>query len=953
MKSNHFMLSGIEDLHEQYLNLPRDELAGKVLDEFHHLDLVYMRTSEKWQELWSSATGTTSRIENVILPTLLTHGMKQLDQDLESFDLELRSQHYSTVSKDQLAAWTKKTKALRQNYNQLRTGICGGLTTLSATQLGDAHKKIVQLDDSVKAIETRMAKWRQIEQQRGQTNVYVDRATSAIQYLLEQQTAIDSLDFTDQTTDAACIIQETRKSFRQAMDGVQELENLYEDLWTGTQQTLQTCDDDFQVPHIQSQANRLAETRSKLRGTIDMATQSMGLVNRWLDLYSDLKEVRQTVIGCKTTLDTLLLRTDGHDESMLLDKLEKHLHMVLPRLKNEPSGLDQPLLTDKYHFGLYSSYYQETLGLLNAAQKLVENRRLSIGIVQLTRQYQDTIEQRRQICLEQKSALERQDQVYEQLPLHYRVDGYPASKLIDTPGMLKSGFVVLDCAKGVVAECKNDLQLGGGDINALYEQLTGEFGQSHEKMVDMQQPLVSLLDALDSMIAYQEQQHWFIGSIEAYDGNATELLGTISQLHTSLSSLETLDADAYTEVTQQHTALKENMDLFTPFVIQEGSDEEKAVGMASTLGDDPLYQSCLGWLGMRYQDVMKNWAQCCDTLDNHRQRLLEDQQKQQNSSQMEGLMEYMGEMEKRVNTLHLSGCQNIEAEHQELGDIDKEFLDTLCPRIDAILDQPPPPSDDNSEASDNSRTHQQLRASLQQSRDGIKLAIEMKKADAHDQDETLRLVGDINGLERVIDLVDESIAAAAPHHSRIVNGSFVKSDLQDLLNELVKSYKAHSMAVGPLFESLQGKIVQVPASSSVDLLQAAKRHWTKTKEAAAARERELQMCIEQLQNDFFTKLAIIGKTQHQRQQQRQSPLSLEPSSPSSSAFSYNVDRENSLDVQIGQVLKNQPYRTKIKMVPGQVGKYWIGDKNPRLVYCRILKSKVVMVRVGGGKLYSL
>jgi hypothetical protein len=516
--------------------------------------------------------------------------------------------------------------------------------------------------------------------------------------------------------------------------------------------------------------------------------------------------------------------------------------------------------------------------------------------------------------------------------------------------MLKSDFVTLDCAKGVVADCKNDLLLGGGDINALYEQLTGEFGRSHEEMVNMQQPLVSLLDALDSMIGHQERQHRFIGSIEAYDGHATELLGAISQLYTSLTSLETMDDSAYTEVTQQQMALKESMDLFTPFAMQEGTDEEKLLA-APTLGDDPLYHSCLGWLDIRYQDVMKNWTQCCDTLNNHRRRLLEDQQKQQNSGQMEDLIKYMDEMEKRVNTLHLSGCRNIEAEHRELDDIDKEFLETLCPRIDAILHQQPTLTDDSSEESGNNMTHQQLRASLEQSRDGIKLAIGMKKVDAHDQDKTLQLVDDINGLEREIDLVDELITAAAPHHSRIVNGSFVKSDLQDLLNELVKSYKAHSMAVGPLFESLQGRIMQVPHSSSVDLLESAKRHWAKTKEAAAARERELQMCIEQLQNDFFTKLAIIGKSQHQRQQRRQIALPMEPYSPSSSSFSYKVDRENSLDVQIGQVLKNQPYRTKIKMVPGQVGKYWIGDKNPRLVYCRILKSKVVMVRVGGGKLH--
>ncbi|CEI99413.1 hypothetical protein RMCBS344292_13503 [Rhizopus microsporus] len=41
-------------------------------------------------------------------------------------------------------------------------------------------------------------------------------------------------------------------------------------------------------------------------------------------------------------------------------------------------------------------------------------------------------------------------------------------------------------------------------------------------------------------------------------------------------------------------------------------------------------------------------------------------------------------------------------------------------------------------------------------------------------------------------------------------------------------------------------------------------------------------------------------------------------------------------------------KTQVKMVPGEVGRYWFGDVNPKMAYCRVLKSKMVMVRVGGG-----
>ncbi|KAI9248408.1 hypothetical protein BY458DRAFT_494349 [Sporodiniella umbellata] len=63
---------------------------------------------------------------------------------------------------------------------------------------------------------------------------------------------------------------------------------------------------------------------------------------------------------------------------------------------------------------------------------------------------------------------------------------------------------------------------------------------------------------------------------------------------------------------------------------------------------------------------------------------------------------------------------------------------------------------------------------------------------------------------------------------------------------------------------------------------------------------------------------------------------------------YVADPKNDLDMEIGRIVNNAPYKVKVKMVPGEVGRYWFGDQNPKLAYCRVLKSKMVMVRVGGG-----
>ncbi|KAI9363326.1 hypothetical protein BD770DRAFT_381285 [Pilaira anomala] len=63
---------------------------------------------------------------------------------------------------------------------------------------------------------------------------------------------------------------------------------------------------------------------------------------------------------------------------------------------------------------------------------------------------------------------------------------------------------------------------------------------------------------------------------------------------------------------------------------------------------------------------------------------------------------------------------------------------------------------------------------------------------------------------------------------------------------------------------------------------------------------------------------------------------------------YVSDPKNDLDVALGDILNDSPYKIQVKMVPGEVGKYWFGNVNPKLAYCRILRSRMVMVRVGGG-----
>ncbi|CAL1702159.1 unnamed protein product [Somion occarium] len=69
---------------------------------------------------------------------------------------------------------------------------------------------------------------------------------------------------------------------------------------------------------------------------------------------------------------------------------------------------------------------------------------------------------------------------------------------------------------------------------------------------------------------------------------------------------------------------------------------------------------------------------------------------------------------------------------------------------------------------------------------------------------------------------------------------------------------------------------------------------------------------------------------------------------------YVPNPKNKLDVAVGDVVNKLPMNVNINIEvvadtwKDQSGKYWIGDQDPKLCFCRILRSQTVMVRVGGG-----
>ncbi|CAO3675086.1 unnamed protein product [Rhizopus microsporus] len=268
-------------------------------------------------------------------------------------------------------------------------------------------------------------------------------------------------------------------------------------------------------------------------------------------------------------------------------------------------------------------------------------------------------------------------------------------------------------------------------------------------------------------------------------------------------------------------------------------------------------------------------------------------------------------------------------------------------------------------------------------------SIEEKKAELHKALELGQLLTTTDDLEILLSSLEEAIGKAVPHHVTLMGHGLGRADLQAKLIELDARFKYYESNIVKSFKMAKEHPISTQETKDVveNYLNDLEKRWNLLKKQYKTRKIELSRTIDskelyqQQQQARIRKSSLPTRKASSllRAADRVSPTPSTSSSSSSGSLrlsvigrhqpsksathvkprpstrhakpplnSYVADPENDLDMEIGRIVNNAPYRVKVKMVPGEVGRYWFGDVNPKMAYCRVLKSKMVMVRVGGG-----
>ncbi|CAO3607298.1 unnamed protein product [Mucor hiemalis] len=716
--------------------------------------------------------------------------------------------------------------------------------------------------------------------------------------------------------------------------------------------------------------NKINLVSEKWQALLSLETTVSALVSRsskWLKYFDYVQNIRKDLEAIQIKLEKAESYVDAEKDTKYKE-LNTKLEEVDSALKSDVCKLLDELISDTINSQQYNLQKSSCSDLKDLLQRNLDQRMTDREKLVLTQSITAIIRRLCKECDEQLDLVQKHSHSYDFSNVESKEDVQltisACSGIVKATSLLQSSIKTeLDSVR--LNQCHHLVtNLGCTDDEA--QSLILPVTQSLEKLYQLSNSEEECISVSTMLSEYMLLYSTFVDTITpCISRQASETPTSETLLHLK-NQLEILD--------QNKKQLSNVGQKIINFDFADMSNLEKRKANIFSL------------IETHKQDVDTKYDTLVKSIDESSLEVEKMRKRQQIISKLNDLITYVGNTTDRVNSLQLSGKSSVSAsEERELKELCQDFYQTLEAKTkacDALMA--------NFENATTDEEIIELKQRLASDIDALKSLISYKEKEASDEGDISEFLNILNEFDQHITILTAAIENASPHHSSMVNGKFVKSDLQGLLRSLVATYKEHKEIITVILEkaSVESKKQFLGDNERVKQnTQRASKKWTQVQAAAAARERELQTCIGSLDHEFFTKLAMAKSTKKPRtvipQQQPSLPLKRQPTpsngrylgatspfprrsiddssrrpsktplsaSSSNSRISraaYISDPKNPLDMQLGHIVNSYPHRITVKIVAGQVGKYWFGDENPRLVYCRILPSKLVMVRVGGG-----
>ncbi|KAG0181957.1 hypothetical protein DFQ29_006354 [Apophysomyces sp. BC1021] len=966
-----------------------DEEQGLV-HKFAEVVATQERITKEWNDLLQEVVELSRNLSAILAPAECVNKIRKLLAAFQKLQTQVETVDASAVTDDQILSWQKKVDNLeKKEYNVLQSEVASSLQPLSPNMVADAISELDQVGDiipSVRALLTRLYDTVNLNRLR---KTYLENSAvvlSAIERLhssfAEIRERFDPV--ADESPEArATQYQRLIVAHRAAKKQMSDSKETYGDLCSYYDFTqLHGSVSDVSETHVGIQ-KRWKEV--ELEGAV-----LSGFVFRsakWNDCYEILDNMQYELSSIESEIQKIQGTRPVNQGP--LDDIEKKFRKISFALDEVDSvASSEDMTEDQSNQALFSKRRAQTVSLFEAQQSALDIHRQNLERTTLAQSFSTETKRLCGVCEEQLTFIRQQAISNPDLT---------GKKADAIKNIVKAYGAAVANTRDVYRRCKDEFD---GTLSEQANKLTKVLNHPRIEVDRIKRPLEKLLGDLDSAITTEDEYLKTLRAVTRHtqmESHVNRALNDFKTLVTRYSkstmtrSKSNLLPDL-TEFRRRYESVEESLNNFYAVGTELKSNLQKTIGVARMA-------TVARTVDRRHDAVKQRWTEIKVIADETKARLEELQKRLNATTKLSDVLWYVGDMKDRVNAFQFTG-KSVAVEEQELKELKEEIETTLVKKtceVDAVL----------TDAPDQDGSLRKQRVQLLAVIEELHTLVQTKEQLAYTEGNITEFLGLVDQVDSQITQMSATVEKSAPHHAAIVNNRFNKADLQAMLKALIATYRDNEPKVNDLLDKAK---LEAQKQFLGDNERVANRlaktvdRWNKVQTAAIGREKELQLCIKKLNHEFFTKLAMAkSSTPRVRantksatttttttttttsppkrpsiyRQAVASPLGSRRASFKASTMAadnrmataaaanvrrsktptlfsskpvsaYIPDPKNELDVQLSRIVNESPFRMKVKMVPNEAGKYWFGEEHPRLVYCRILPSKVVMVRVGGG-----
>ncbi|KAI9021615.1 hypothetical protein CLU79DRAFT_816196 [Phycomyces nitens] len=943
---------------------------------------------QRWDNLETKAIQISEELNQILIPAEHINRTEKLLEACCKLQAEMEAMDSGIVTDEQITLWQHQIDHLEtREYNSLQKLSTKGFKGIALVRLQRAKQLLEQAGDKI--LETRAS----LTQLYDLVNLNRLRKTHA-ESAVTVQLRID---------DVRSMITTAQKNFgivpessvdaraqqyqalvsvnREIKQQISNCEEAYDDL-CGYYSFMQMQGEQGVAKPIQTKVDEAwAKAREEASGLSALVARHA----RWGESYDTLDRLHHELRLAERELE-ITESNNAVPEVSVLDDVEKRMRDVGRSLESLAAMTQNVMAVDTDNATLYNKHHSQILALSKTVRTTLSDHKLTLDRLSLAESFGQDTRRLCGMCEEQLSFIKQRTMATPE------IIGKKAEAIKQ---IIKTYTTVLNSARDIYKRCKDEFE---GTLSEQADRLTNALHYSRSEVNRTKQPLERLLNELDHTIKTEDE---YCKSLAAVSRHAQ----LDAEVHKSMDDFKALVSryakgallrnkpsllPDVTEFRRRYTLVDDSVKNFYSVGGELKSHLQKTIGVArmASIGRN---------VDQRHDDVKKKWSEIKMLADETKLRLEETQKRQNATAKLTECSRYVSDLKDRLNTIKFSG-KSVAVEEAEFKGLMEDIEVGLVEKVseaDRLVRL----------ATDTDNHLRKQKIQLNEAIKELHKLVAIRQQQAKTEGNITLFMGMIDQIDDHISQLSLAIDKAAPHHAGVTNDKLNKPQLHVMLRTLVNTFKASEAVITDLLNKARSEAQKQFLDDNARVsrrLEKTVDKWKKASAAAQTRQREIQACIHQLNNEYFAKLATTKNTNRAktttpppqmkpnvpRQSQglngglngngpssggnrrpsfkeaRQDNRSLSPGmnpamrrsqTPNSTRSrerqartGYVPDPKNELDVQLGRIVNESPYQMKIKMVQGQAGKYWFGDEHPRLVYCRILPSQLVMVRVGGG-----